>query len=266
MKKIPVEQVVRRLGIENPWWESGQIPTMYRVFKSRAYLELFYPLVESRKIRRATVLMGPRRVGKTVLIHHTIQNLISSGISPKRIAYFSVDHPIYNGLALESFLDIYVEATGINYLEDECFIFFDEIQYLKNWEIHLKAIVDRLPNLKCTVSGSAAAALKLKSQESGAGRFTDFLLPPLTFHEYLELLDKNNLIITPELGEGFFETNNIEALNNNFIHYLNFGVIQRSSSLKKYNQTLVDSSKMILLTKYYYAIFRGYTAYKIYRG
>ncbi|MGD8449926.1 MAG: AAA family ATPase, partial [Desulfobacterales bacterium] len=188
MKKVPTEQVVRRLDIENPWWENGQIPKIYRSFKHRAYLELFYPLVESRKIRRATVLMGPRRVGKTVLIHHTIQKLISSGVSSEKIAYFSVDHPIYNGLALESFLDIYSQATGINYLKDECFIFFDEIQYLKNWEIHLKAIVDRLPNIKCTVSGSAAAALKLKSHESGAGRFTDFLLPPLTFHEYLELL------------------------------------------------------------------------------
>jgi len=223
MKKIPAKQIVKRLDIENPWWRDSHIPKIFRTFKHRAYLELFYPLVESRKVRRATVLMGPRRVGKTVLIHHTIQNLIDAGISPKRIAYFSVDHPIYNGLALESFLDIYSQATGINYLEDECFIFFDEIQYLKNWEIHLKAIVDRLPNLKCTVSGSAAAALKLKSHESGAGRFTDFLLPPLTFHEYLDLLNKGHLLVPPDPHETFFTTNNIEELNNNFIHYLNFG-------------------------------------------
>ena len=223
MKKVPSEQIVKRLDIENSWWRDSSIPKVFRVLKHRAYLELFYPLVESRKIRRATVLMGPRRVGKTVLIHHTIQKLIDAGISPKKIAYFSVDHPIFNGLALESFLDIYSQATGINYLEDECFIFFDEIQYLKNWEIHLKAIVDRLPNLKCTVSGSAAAALKLKSHESGAGRFTDFLLPPLTFHEYLDLLDKSDLVVTPDSNKEFFITNNIEELNKNFIHYLNFG-------------------------------------------
>jgi len=42
--------------------------------------------------------------------------------------------------------------------------------------------------------GSAAAALRLKSIESGAGRFTDFLLPPLTFHEYLGLLEKQGLV------------------------------------------------------------------------
>jgi predicted AAA+ superfamily ATPase len=204
MKKVPIEQVVKRLDFENPWWKAKKIPKIYSGYKPRAYLELFYPLVASKKIRRSVVLMGPRRVGKTVLIHHAIQNLIDDGVSPDRIVYISVDHPIYNGLALESFLDIFSQATSANYLEDECYIFFDEIQYLKDWEVHLKAIVDRLPNLKCTVSGSAAAALKLKSMESGAGRFTDFLLPPLTFHEYLGLLAKDHLVTVPESSEDCF--------------------------------------------------------------
>lgn len=223
MKKIPSEQVVRRLWIENPWWQDRQIPKIFQKYRRRAYFELFYPLVESRKVRRAIVLMGPRRVGKTVLLHHAIDKLLESGISPSRIAYFSVDHPMYNGLALEAFLDFFGQATGTDYLQEECFLFFDEIQYLKDWEFHLKAIVDRWPHLKCTVSGSAAAALRLKSQESGAGRFTDFLLPPLTFHEYLDLLDKNHLISAPDAEQEFFSSASIEEVNDNFIHYLNFG-------------------------------------------
>ena len=71
--------------------------------------------------------------------------------------------------------------------KDQLYVFFDEIQYMKNWETHLKSLVDTRANIKAVVSGSAAAALKLKSDESGAGRFTDILLPPLTFYEYLEL-------------------------------------------------------------------------------
>ncbi len=225
MKKVPKEQVIKRLNIENPWWNNDKIPKIYSTYNPRAYLELFFPLIESRKIRRATVLMGPRRVGKTVLIHHTIQNLINNGIFSKRIVYFSVDHPIYNGLSLDSLLEIFSEATGIDHLEEECYIFFDEIQYLKNWETHLKVIVDSSPNLKCTVSGSAAAALRLKSNESGAGRFTDFLLPPLTFHEYLELLDKKHLVSPPisNKDNDFYTSDNIDELNDNFIHYLNYG-------------------------------------------
>lgn len=50
----------------------------------------------------------------------------------------------------------------------EWFVFFDEIRYLKGWEVHLKVLVDRYPHTKFIVSGSAAAALRLKSSESGA--------------------------------------------------------------------------------------------------
>lgn len=49
----------------------------------------------------------------------------------------------------------------------------------------MKSLVDTYKNDKFVGSGSAAAALKMKSNESGAGRFTDFMLPPLTFKEYI---------------------------------------------------------------------------------
>ncbi len=62
----------------------------------------------------------------------------------------------------------------------------------------MKVLVDTYPALKVVVSGSAAAALRLKSQESGAGRFTDFLLPPVTFYEYLALLGQDAPVVPPE--------------------------------------------------------------------
>ncbi len=221
MKKVSPEQLVKSFRIENPWWKDGQLPEIYKNYKPRAYLDLFYPLLETRQVSRAIVLMGPRRVGKTVLIHHAIQNLLSQGTDPRKIAYFSVDHPLYNGLGLEDFLSFAATATGVDYLSEQCWVFFDEIQYLKNWEIHLKAVVDRFPNIKCTVSGSAAAALRLKSNESGAGRFTDFLLPPLTFCEYLDLLNKTDLI--SPAGDGLFTARDMNELNGEFIDYINFG-------------------------------------------
>ncbi|MFZ0932074.1 MAG: AAA family ATPase, partial [Syntrophobacteraceae bacterium] len=110
------------------------------------------------------------------------------------------------------------------------YILFDEIQYLRDWEIHLKALVDTFREIKFIVSGSAAAALKLKSRESGAGRFTDFLLPPLTFYEYLALLDKLDIMIAPPevprsniQGLRFYDTHDINELNKLFVHYLNYG-------------------------------------------
>jgi len=56
--------------------------------------------------------MGPRRVGKTVLIHHTIQLLIKSGVPSRSIAYVSVDNPIYNECGLQELADLCSEASG----------------------------------------------------------------------------------------------------------------------------------------------------------
>ena len=176
-------------------------------------------------MRRAVVVMGPRRVGKTVLIHHAIQALIDDGAAPRSIGYFSVDHPIYNGLSLEQLLEYYSRSSGSDHKRDGIFVFFDEIQYLRNWEVHLKSAIDTYPNIKLIASGSAAAALRLKSQESGAGRFTDFLLPPLTFYEYIDLMNKAEMVMEPvgTLQRRFFPAKDIESFNAEFINYLNFG-------------------------------------------
>ena len=199
--------------------------------KHREYFNLFFPLVAEEKIRRAVVLMGPRRVGKTVLLYHTIQKLINDGVSPSAICYFSVETPIYNGMALEELVKFFFEITN-NKKKSISYIFFDEIQYLKNWEVHLKSLVDSYHHIKFIVSGSAAAALKLKSQESGAGRFTEFALPPLTFHEYLSLKNINNLVQEHEITKGpannpykgyNYTTSDINKLNEHFIDYINFG-------------------------------------------
>ena len=73
-------------------------------------------------------------------------------------------------------------------------------------------------------SGSAAAALKMRSNESGAGRFTNFLLPPLTFYEFLNMQNLNKIIIEGNNKSGIpFDSINIDELNRKFIEYINYG-------------------------------------------
>jgi uncharacterized protein len=224
VREISPEQVISRIRTENPWWESGAIPEAWTELTPRPYLDLFLPLVEDTEIRRAAVLMGPRRVGKTVLLHHSIARLLEHGIAPRQICYLSVDHPIYTGLGLDNLLDLYFDAASPNSNETQ-YVFFDEIQYLREWEVHLKALVDDRRDIRLVASGSAAAALRLKTGESGAGRFTDFFLPPLTFYEFLFLLGEEKLVDTTSEDEvnGFYEPTDIDALNSRFIDYINYG-------------------------------------------
>ena len=221
------EQIIDKIEFENPWWKKNKIDDYYSSMKRRLYFNLFSPLIYEKKIKRAVVLMGPRRVGKTVMLFHLVQDLIDHKVPSKKICYLSIENPIYNGLSLEEMLIHFLSFTKQD-ASEELFIIFDEIQYLKNWEVHLKTLVDSYHKIKFIVSGSAAAALKLKSIESGAGRFTDFMLPPLTFHEYIDLKDLSHLISLKikkwkGISGNYYHTNKINELNNHFIDYINFG-------------------------------------------
>ncbi len=224
---IPTEKIIERLRYENPWWINKQIPETYKSMSKRLYFDLFYPYVIEKKVRRALVLMGPRRVGKTVMLFHSIQQLIDKQINPQKIFFVGIDNPIYVHLSLEDILSLCKQSLNQENLNG-CYVFFDEIQYLKDWERHLKILVDTYPETKFIVSGSAAAALKWHSTESGAGRFTDFMLPPLTFQEYIHLKGMNHLIYDGKINYGnnqvpYCLTHDIKAFNKEFIHYLNFG-------------------------------------------
>ena len=218
------EQIITRLVYDNPWWVSGEVVRDYKEMKHRPYIDIFYPMVIDRSVQRAVILMGPRRIGKTVMLFHSIDRLIQDGVDPQKIIYLSIDTPIYNGLALE---DLFLMAReALKQQDNEGFyIFYDEIQYLKGWENHLKSMVDSYRKVKFVASGSAAAALKMKSNESGAGRFTDFILPPLTFYEYIHLQGMERLIVEKkEANETIpYDTVHIDELNRHFIDYINFG-------------------------------------------
>ncbi len=224
---IPTEKIIERLRYENPWWVNKQIPEVYSTMARRLYFSLFYPFVIEKNVKRALVLMGPRRVGKTVMLFHSIQQLLTENVNPQKVFCVGIDNHIYVNLSLEDMLNLCKQSLNQDNLNG-CYVFFDEIQYLKDWERHLKVLVDSFPETKFIVSGSAAAALKWHSTESGAGRITDFMLPPLTFQEYIHLKEMNHLMYNGKITYGenqipYCLSHDIKALNKEFVHYLNFG-------------------------------------------
>ncbi|MCA7893117.1 ATP-binding protein [Burkholderia cepacia] len=221
---ISETEILERLRFDNPWWNGEGVDELFVEMPKRFYFRLFLELIENREIRRAVVLMGPRRVGKTVMLFQAVHELLQKNIDPKSILYVSLETPLYTGLPLEKLVNIFRKENGLA-KQANVHIFFDEVQYLPQWEVHLKSLVDSYPNYKFVATGSAAAALRLKSQESGAGRFTDFVLPPLLFCEYISFIGKSDLVIQTEddNDERNYTETDIDALNDCFCDYLNFG-------------------------------------------
>jgi len=225
---IPLHEVQRRFNLDNPWWRAGQgIDAQEATWPRRAYFEPFANLALQVAVKRAVVLIGPRRVGKTVMLKHLVARLLGTqGVVGSQVLYLSLDTPLYSGRSLESlvqqFIEIQAHPNG-----QPLWVMFDEVQYLKDWEVHLKSLVDSYQNIRFLASGSAAAALRMKSRESGAGRFTEFILPPLTFAEYLQFAGLETSLIDERPGSyaqtGGFHASDIDGLNVEFVNYLNYG-------------------------------------------
>jgi len=79
--------------------------------RPRAYLHPVQKLLLEPEPRRAVVLLGSRRVGKTILIQHIIADLLERGVEPTRIAYVEMDHPLLHGQTLGALIELIEGAT-----------------------------------------------------------------------------------------------------------------------------------------------------------
>ena len=88
----------------NPWWSSK--PLFIPEFKRLAF-EPCYNYLEDSTIKRAVLLSGPRRAGKTTVLLQIADQLIKSGRNPKSIFYVSLDHPMLKLLDMRDILSLY---------------------------------------------------------------------------------------------------------------------------------------------------------------
>ena len=207
------EMFKNRISIDNPWWQTGCIDQEYRDVSPRIFLDTLYRHLLMDGLRRAIVLMGPRRVGKTWLLQHAINKLLlEQNVKPQNIIFLPIDVPVYHNSELEELVYAASKISGANPRTDRMYVFFDEIQYRKNWETSLKTLTDSYSNIKFVASGSAASVLLKGARESGAGRFTDLTLTPLTFYEYVGMIGQDENILE-----------SIDQTNRMFLDYVNFG-------------------------------------------
>jgi len=135
------------------------------------------------------VILGSRQVGKTSLLRKLMTDLVfEKKIAPSQILYFDfeiiADVSTFSSITPESIKRV-VSAYGAN-PQKQTFLFIDEIQYHPNPSNLLKVIFDHLPTIKLAVSGSSTLKIRTKFKDSLAGRHKTFVLPGLTFEEFLD--------------------------------------------------------------------------------
>jgi len=224
------ESILKVLSAFNPWWKTGAVnPKLSKTYKRFAYHEAMKRLDE-KTIRRIIVLTGTRRVGKTTIQYQMIEQLLRRGVSPQRIVFISMDHPMLKLSGFNDILECYHENI---YANQDVYYFFDEVQYAQDWDKWLKTIYDMQPDTQVVATGSASPALMKGSQESGAGRWSVIQVPTMSFYEYCELLDLDR----PNLPQTFKPTQmlrmtqqertgvmlQLSKIQNHFTRYLQVG-------------------------------------------
>ena len=197
------------LLVLNEWWREKTVrEDLAKPYKRKFFKEI----IENIGYRQIQVLTGLRRVGKSTLLFQTIQYLISKGVNPKNILYFSFD---IEKTDLLNLLKTYSIITKTNWKREKTFLILDEIQKLPSWPSKLKVIYDNFPNVKILVSGSASLLLEKEASANLAGRYFTHKITPLTIIEHYEL-KTGKKIEDPEIWKPELESHLKEYLETPF--------------------------------------------------
>lgn len=139
---------------------------------------------ESKKIKS---IIGPRRAGKTYLMYQKIEELIRSGVAKENIVYLNFEDPRLIDVNFKEIRDtvklhwqLFPSST-----KGEFYIFIDEPQNIKNWEIAARALHDE--GFDIFLSGSSSKLLGKEIATSLRGRTISHTLLPFSFREFLKL-------------------------------------------------------------------------------
>lgn len=171
----------------NPHWV-GRPGPLTPPFRRWVFKRLWRLLTSG--LTPATVLRGPRRVGKTVLLRQLMGNLLTDGVAADRILYVSFDDiPSLRGLS-DPILAIarWFETSRLNSTFNEsaragriAYILLDEVQNLDNWAPQVKQLVDN-HDVRVLLTGSSSLRIEA-GRDSLAGRITTVDLGPLLLRE-----------------------------------------------------------------------------------
>lgn len=141
---------------------------------------------------KATILIGPRQVGKT-----TLMKQLNFDLQTKYKCLY-IDLDIYSQYEKINSYENLINTLTLNGYENnneqKFILFLDEFQKYSDVSNIIKNIVDHHPNIKVFASGSSSLAINNNIQESLAGRKRVVHIYPLSFEEFLNFKERNDLI------------------------------------------------------------------------
>ena len=151
------------------------------MIKRELYMSRIRPFIGSDLIK---VMTGIRRCGKSVMLELVKQELCESGVSPSQFISINFEDMRYFHLQTAKALHDEITARAAE-MEGKVYLFFDEIQEVKDWE---KCVNSLRVSLDCDIYITGSNAYLLSSEYSTylSGRCVEIKMLPLSFREFLD--------------------------------------------------------------------------------
>lgn len=185
------------------------------MIKRESYMKKIRPFINSDLVK---VLTGIRRCGKSVMLDLIKQELLQQGVTPQQLISYNFENMSFARLCnAQALHDEIISQTQA--LTGKIYLFFDEIQEVKDWEKCINSLRIEL-NCDIYITGSNAKLLSGELATYLAGRYVEFVIYPFSFSEFIELYNT----IQPNTSE-----------TECFKKYLHFGGMPYLASLQ-YNE------------------------------
>lgn len=162
---------------QNPQW-SG------KPFKGLVDRTVMGNLTEKQGLPHIQILTGVRRCGKSTVFKLLMNDLLRAGVSPKSILNINLDAPVFIPCwedvgRLQQAIDAAERLTG----EKVQWLFLDEIQQVRDWEVYVKAAYDAQSFRKLYITGSNSNLLANRFSSMLAGRYFANEMRPFSLAE-----------------------------------------------------------------------------------
>lgn len=153
----------------------------------KAFLRSLEIPVFPPQVRKAHVLMGMRRTGKTWALYQRMHSLIQEGREKEKLLYINFEDDRFENFRssdfqfiLEAYFDLYPHFAKAN----DLVFFFDEIHLVHGWEKFIRRLLDQ-EQMEIFVTGSSSHMLSREISSTLHGRAWGQEIFPCSFHEFL---------------------------------------------------------------------------------
>lgn len=203
---------------QNPWWSGESIKNKIGTIRPK-YLN---QLKKHNSSDMISILTGIRRAGKSVLLYQNIHSLLKNKIPSENILYFNfffISKDLLKMEILDTIYNTYIENVNSDSNQKK-FIFFDEIQEVKNFESWiLRFHAANKGKVKIFLTGSSSGLSSNEISTYFTGRNITIKIFPLDFKEFMSF----EKIEIPEKAEYKNLFSKQEIIRNALFKYLKIG-------------------------------------------